>query len=123
MLWPRRSHREAAQAVDSEWYRQPAVVLGGVSVVLVVALWVTGRGWQELGSVTGALHSLGRPTALLSSLLLLAQVLLVTRVPSPILNAEAVAEQSADVDLVLGATLTSQGYLQFLQSAIDGASA
>ena len=41
----------------------------------------------------------------------------------PILNAEAVAEQSADVDLVLGATLTSQGYLQSLQSAIDGASA
>jgi uncharacterized protein with FMN-binding domain len=41
----------------------------------------------------------------------------------PILNAEAVAEQSADVDLVSGATLTSQGYLQSLQSAIDRASA
>jgi uncharacterized protein with FMN-binding domain len=41
----------------------------------------------------------------------------------PILNAEAVAEQSADIDLVSGATLTSQGYLQSLQSAIDRASA
>jgi uncharacterized protein with FMN-binding domain len=41
----------------------------------------------------------------------------------PILNAEAVAEQSAEVDLVSGATLTSQGYTQSLQSAIDKASA
>ena len=41
----------------------------------------------------------------------------------PILNAEAVALQSAEVDLVSGATLTSQGYRQSLQSAIDKASA
>ena len=41
----------------------------------------------------------------------------------PILNAEAVAAQSAQVDLVSGATLTSQGYTQSLQSAIDQAGA
>jgi uncharacterized protein with FMN-binding domain len=41
----------------------------------------------------------------------------------PILNAEAVALQSAEVDLVSGATLTSQGYRQSLQSAIDQAGA
>ena len=41
----------------------------------------------------------------------------------PILNAEAVEAQSAQVDLVSGATLTSQGYTESLQSAIDRASA
>ncbi|MEP6632097.1 MAG: FMN-binding protein [Lapillicoccus sp.] len=39
----------------------------------------------------------------------------------PILGAEVVAAQSAAVDAVSGATLTSQGYLQSLQSAIDRA--
>lgn len=41
----------------------------------------------------------------------------------PILDAAAVEAQSADLDLVSGATLTSQGYMQSLQSAIDKASA
>jgi uncharacterized protein with FMN-binding domain len=41
----------------------------------------------------------------------------------PVLNAEAVRAQSAEIDLVSGATLTSQGYAQSLQSAIDKASA
>ena len=41
----------------------------------------------------------------------------------PILNAEAVANQSSHLDLVSGATLTSMGYMQSLQSAIDQASA
>ena len=40
----------------------------------------------------------------------------------PILNAEAVRTQSADVDLVSGATLTSHAYTESLQSAIDKAS-
>ncbi|MGV1008525.1 MAG: FMN-binding protein [Dermatophilaceae bacterium] len=38
-----------------------------------------------------------------------------------ILNQEAVGQQSADIDMVSGATVTSQGYLQSLQSAIDQA--
>jgi uncharacterized protein with FMN-binding domain len=39
----------------------------------------------------------------------------------PILNSEAVKAQSADIDMVSGATYTSQGYIRSLQSAIDQA--
>ncbi|MGU3646378.1 FMN-binding protein [Microbacterium sp. C23T] len=41
----------------------------------------------------------------------------------PVLVAETTAAQSADIDMVSGATYTSQGYLQSLQSAIDQARA
>lgn len=39
----------------------------------------------------------------------------------PQLNAEVVAAQSASIDAVSGATVTSDGYLESLQSAIDQA--
>ncbi len=39
----------------------------------------------------------------------------------PILNREAVDQQGADIDMVSGATYTSQGYIGSLQSAIDQA--
>ena len=39
----------------------------------------------------------------------------------PILNQEAVQAQSAKIDMVSGATYTSDGYLQSLQSALDQA--
>lgn len=39
----------------------------------------------------------------------------------PILDQEAVQQQSAGIDMVSGATVTSDGYLQSLQSAIDQA--
>ena len=39
----------------------------------------------------------------------------------PILNQEVVAAQSANIDMVSGATVTSDGYLQSLQSALDKA--
>lgn len=39
----------------------------------------------------------------------------------PILNSEAVDQQSANIDMVSGATYTSQGYIGSLQSAIDQA--
>jgi uncharacterized protein with FMN-binding domain len=39
----------------------------------------------------------------------------------PILNSEVVAAQSASIDAVSGATVTSGGYLESLQSAIDAA--
>jgi uncharacterized protein with FMN-binding domain len=39
----------------------------------------------------------------------------------PIYNDEAVAAQSANIDVVSGATFTWQGYTQSLQSAIDQA--
>lgn len=39
----------------------------------------------------------------------------------PLLNSEVTAAQSADIDGVSGATVTSNGYVQSLQSAIDAA--
>jgi uncharacterized protein with FMN-binding domain len=39
----------------------------------------------------------------------------------PILNGEAVNAQSASIDMVSGATVTSEGYISSLQSAIDKA--
>lgn len=39
----------------------------------------------------------------------------------PVLNSEAVAAQSASIDAVSGATVTSDGYIESLQSAIDAA--
>jgi major membrane immunogen (membrane-anchored lipoprotein) len=39
----------------------------------------------------------------------------------PVLQQETVAAQSAQIDTVSGATYTSQGYLQSLQSALDSA--
>jgi uncharacterized protein with FMN-binding domain len=40
----------------------------------------------------------------------------------PILTKETLSAQSADIDMVSGATVTSKGYVQSLQSAIDQAS-
>lgn len=39
----------------------------------------------------------------------------------PVLNKETVAGQSSSIDMVSGATYTSEGYIQSLQSAIDQA--
>jgi uncharacterized protein with FMN-binding domain len=39
----------------------------------------------------------------------------------PVLEQEAVTAQSADIDVVSGATVTSDGYIQSLQSALDQA--
>jgi len=39
----------------------------------------------------------------------------------PILRSEALSKQSADIDIVSGATYTSQGYTRSLQSALDQA--
>ncbi|MEO7260556.1 MAG: FMN-binding protein [Jatrophihabitantaceae bacterium] len=37
----------------------------------------------------------------------------------PILQQESVGQSSASIDMVSGATYTSDGYLQSLQSALD----
>lgn len=39
----------------------------------------------------------------------------------PVLNSEVVATQNANIDMVSGATVTSDGYVQSLQSALDQA--
>ena len=45
----------------------------------------------------------------------------ISRQAAPILRGEALAKQSAQIDMVSGATYTSEGYIQSLQSAIDAA--
>ena len=40
----------------------------------------------------------------------------------PVLTSETLSAQNADIDMVSGATVTSGGYLQSLQSALDQAS-
>lgn len=52
-----------------------------LSLLLVAYWWVTGRGVQDLGGWTTALLSTGRLTGLVASVLLLAQVVLMARVP------------------------------------------
>ena len=62
--------------------RTGAVVALWLGLLLVTWWWAAGRGFQDLGSSwTGALMSLGRLTGLLGAGLLLAQVLLMARVP------------------------------------------
>ena len=39
----------------------------------------------------------------------------------PVLNQEVLAAQNANIDMVSGATVTSDGYIQSLQSALDQA--
>ena len=45
----------------------------------------------------------------------------IVTVALPILRSEALSKQSANIDIVSGATFTSQGYSQSLQSALDQA--
>lgn len=45
----------------------------------------------------------------------------IVSVALPILHSEALSKQSANIDIVSGATFTSQGYSQSLQSALDQA--
>ena len=71
----------AAVSPDHVWWRRLPVALGGVSLMVVLALWVQGQGLHEIGTTTGALHSVGRLLALLASWLLLGQVLLMARIP------------------------------------------
>lgn len=44
-----------------------------------------------------------------------------TSMSVPVLRSEALAAQSADIDIVTGATYTSKGYISSLQSAVDQA--
>jgi predicted ferric reductase len=52
-----------------------------LSLLLVTSWWVTGGGVQDLGGWTTGLDSVGRLTGLTASVLLLAQVVLMARVP------------------------------------------
>ena len=63
------------------WWRDASVSAFWLLLVWVTALWVAHGGVQDLGSVSGALTSLGRLTGLVASALLLVHVLLMARVP------------------------------------------
>lgn len=43
----------------------------------------------------------------------------ISQYSAPVLSQEALAAQSASIDMISGATYTSDGYIQSLQSAID----
>ena len=65
------------------WWRDAAAVACWASALVVVALWLAGRGLQGLGASAGEqLTSLGRLTGLVAADLLLVQVLLMARVPA-----------------------------------------
>jgi predicted ferric reductase len=56
-------------------------VVGAASLLVVVALWVSNRGLQDLADASTSLISLGRITGLVAADLLLIQVFLMARVP------------------------------------------
>jgi predicted ferric reductase len=64
------------------WWRDAAATACWTSVLVVVGLWLRGRGLQALsGSTAVQVTSLGRLTGLVAADLLLVQVLLMARVP------------------------------------------
>ncbi|HYY12477.1 MAG TPA: ferric reductase-like transmembrane domain-containing protein, partial [Kineosporiaceae bacterium] len=63
------------------WWRDAAGALTWASMLVVVALWVTGGGLRDLGGLASGLTTLGRLTGLVASDLLLIQVLLMARIP------------------------------------------
>jgi predicted ferric reductase len=71
----------AAAIRSPQWWRDLAGGLTWLSVLVVVALWVSNRGLQNLGGWADGLTSLGRLAGLLSADLLLVQVLLMARIP------------------------------------------
>ena len=63
------------------WWRDASVAAFWLVLLWVTALWVAHGGVQDLGSLSGALTSVGRLTGLVSSALLLVQVFLMARIP------------------------------------------
>jgi predicted ferric reductase len=68
--------------ITPAWWRDAVGIACWSSALVVIALWLRGRGLQSLGGSTGdQLTSLGRVTGLVAADLLLIQVLLMARVP------------------------------------------
>ncbi|MFB9313909.1 ferric reductase-like transmembrane domain-containing protein [Nocardioides plantarum] len=82
--------------------RQTAGAALWLSLLLVTYWWVSGAGLQDLGDWGDGLTSLGRLTGLVSSVLLLAQVLLMARVPA--LEAAYGQDRLARIHRVVGFT-------------------
>jgi predicted ferric reductase len=79
---PARGSTAAARPAPARsWLRDLAGTTAVFSVLVVVALWVRGRGVQDLAGLWPGLESTGRLTGLVSADLLLIQVILMARVP------------------------------------------
>ena len=78
---PARS-RETQGARRDDAARVGAAAALWVALLLVTYWWLAGDGLQDLGGWTSGLTSLGRFTGLVASVLLLAQVVLMARVPT-----------------------------------------
>jgi hypothetical protein len=91
--------------------RLAAAILLWLGLLLVSYWWVADGGITDLAHLASGLTSMGRLTGLWAADLLLIQVLLMSRLP-PL---------DADIDMVSGATVTSEGYVQSLQAALDEA--
>jgi predicted ferric reductase len=79
---PRPVHVRLRTRRTGRWWRDAVAVACWASVLVIVALWLSGRGVQLLGSGPGdLLTSLGRLTGLVAADLLLIQVFLMARVP------------------------------------------
>ena len=63
------------------WWREASASLFWLILLWVTSLWVSGGGFQGLGSLAGSLTSLGRLSGLIASALLLVQVFLMARIP------------------------------------------
>ena len=63
------------------WWRDASASLFWLVLLWVTSLWLSGGGFQGLGSVAGSLTSLGRLSGLIASALLLVQVFLMARIP------------------------------------------
>jgi predicted ferric reductase len=75
------SRRVAPPPGPRRWWADLAGSAALLSVAVVVALWLSNRGVQNLSGPGGAATSLGRLTGLVASDLLLLQVLLMARIP------------------------------------------
>jgi predicted ferric reductase len=64
-----------------QWWRDAAGLVTWLSLLFVVALWVAGRGLQQMSGAAGLLTSTGRLTGLVAADLLLVQLLLMARIP------------------------------------------
>lgn len=76
-----RSARVRTPSPPRRWWADVAGSAALLSVTVVVALWLSNRGVQNLSGPGGAATSLGRLTGLIASDLLLLQVLLMARIP------------------------------------------
>jgi len=79
---PNQEHTSLRRAGAPRWWRDACGAATWLSLLAVVALWTTGHGVQDLGSLGTGLTSVGRLSGLLSSDLLLLQVLLMARIPA-----------------------------------------